>query len=130
MTSLRRGKRAAAATILVAGGIGVGAASWTGGQHGWAIASIVLYVVLAAVAYLWAGRSGDFAALLRGGGDERQRALDRDATAFTAGALLLLALGGALVSLGRTGNPGVYGLFCAVGALAHGGYFAVVRRRR
>lgn len=55
MTAMRRSKRAAAAAILVAGGVGVGAASWTGGQHGWAIASIVVYVVLAVVTYMWAG---------------------------------------------------------------------------
>jgi hypothetical protein len=40
--------------------------------------------VLAVGAYVWAGRSGDVAALLRDGGDERQRGLDRDAMAITA----------------------------------------------
>jgi hypothetical protein len=78
----RHGFRAASATILLLGGVGVAIATWVGRSHGWAIAAIVAYAVLAAGAYVWAGRSSDVAALIRGGGDERQRGLDRDATAI------------------------------------------------
>jgi hypothetical protein len=111
----RHGYRAATAIILLVGGVGVAIATWLGGNHAWAIAAIVAYAVLAVGAYVWAGRSGDVAALLRDGGDERQRGLDRDAMAITAVVMSFAAVVGALISIGRTGNPGVYGEFCVIG---------------
>jgi len=77
---------------------------------------IVTYAVLAAGAHVWSGRSSDAAALLRGGGDERQCGLDRDATAITAIVMSIAAILGALISIGRTGNPGVYDEFCVIPA--------------
>ena len=67
------GHRAAAAGVLIVGGGAVAAATWISGDHGWAVAALVIYAVFAAVAFVWSGRSGDFAAILRAGGDERQR---------------------------------------------------------
>jgi hypothetical protein len=90
---------------------------------------IAAYAILAAGAYLWAGRSGDVAALLRGNGDERQRGLDRNATAVTALVLIAVAVIGALISLGRTGNPGIYGEFCAIAAASYAVTLLVLRRR-
>ncbi len=75
----------------------------------------VAYLVLAARAYLWAGGAGDAAAILRAEPDERQRGLDRDATALTGVAMALAALAGAVVSIGRSGNPGAYGVMFVVG---------------
>ena len=86
--------------------------------------------MLAAGAYVWAGRSSDFAALLRGGGDERQRGLDRDATAITAIVMSIAAVLGAVISIGRTGNPGVYGEFCVIGAITYTISLFVLQRRR
>jgi hypothetical protein len=102
----RHGFRAATAIILLVGGVGVAIATWLGGNHAWAIAAIVAYAVLAVGAYGWAGHSGDIAALLRGGGDERQRGLDRDATAIAAIVMSFAAVVGALISIGCTANPG------------------------
>jgi hypothetical protein len=124
------GFRAATATVLAIGGVAVATATWFGGDHGWAIGAIAAYAVLAVAAYVWAGQSSDVAALLRGGGDERQRGLDRDATAFTGLAMVVVAVFGALIQLGRTGNPGVYGTFCVVAGASYAISLTVLSRRR
>lgn len=128
--SIVRNRRGATAGVLVVGGIAIGLATWISGDHGWAIAAVVIYLVLAAGAYLWAGRSGDVAAILRTGGDERPRGLDRDATAVTGLAMTAVALVGAIVELGRTGDPGVYGLFCVVAGVVYSVSLFGLRRRR
>jgi hypothetical protein len=125
-----RGHRAAAAVVLVAGGAAVAAATWVGGDHGWAIAALIIYAVLATIAFVWAGRSGDVAAILRVGGDERQRGLDRDATAITGLVVTFVAVVGAIIEIGRSGNPGVYGLFCVVSGVAYAVSLFELRRRR
>lgn len=125
----RRGSQATSAVVLVVGGAAVAGATWAAGNLAWAIAVMAAYVVLAAGAYLWAGRAGDIAALLRGSGDERQRGLDRDATAFTALVLIVAALAGALVSIGRSGNPGVYGAFCVIAGTSYVVALLALQRR-
>jgi hypothetical protein len=125
-----RGHRGATPLVLVLGGGAVVAATWIGGSHAWAIAATVVYAVLAVIAYVWAGGTGDVAANLRAGGDERQRSVDRDATAITALAMIAVALVGAIVALGRTGDPGPYGVMCAVAGIAYAVSFAVLRWRR
>jgi hypothetical protein len=67
---------------------------------------------------------------LRVGGDERQRSLDRDATAISGMVMSLVAVVGAIIQLGRTGNPGVYGVFCVVGGVTYAVSLAVLRRQR
>ena len=126
----RRGSRAASAGVLLVGGAAVAAAIWASGDLGWAVGAFAAYLTPAAGAYVWAGRSGDVAALLRARGDERQRGLDRDATSFTALVLIVAALAGALVSIGRTGNPGVYGVFCAVAAASYVAALLALKSRR
>jgi hypothetical protein len=123
------GRRGAAAGVLIVGGGVVAAATWVGGDHGWAIAALAIYAVLAAIAFV-AGRSGDVAAILRVGGDERQRGLDRDAVALSGVAMTAVALVGGIIELGRTGNPGVYGLFCVVAGVAYAVSLFELRRRR
>jgi hypothetical protein len=114
----------------MAGGGMVAAATWVSGDHGWAITAIALYALLAVGAFAWAGGSGDMAAIMRSGGDERQRTLDRDATAVTGIVMTLVAIIGAIIELGRTGNPGVYGLFCVVAGVVYAiSLFALHRRR-
>ena len=125
-----KGHCAAAAIVLLAGGVAVGAATWASGDHGWAIAAIAIYAVLGVLAFAWAGGSGDVAAILRVAGDERQRGLDRDATAITGIALTLVAVIGGIIELGRTGNPGVFGLFCAVAGIVYAISLFVLSRRR
>ena len=128
-TTLGGHRRLAAAITLVAGG-GVAAATWISGDHGWAIGIAVAFVVLAAVTYVWSGRSGDIAATLRAGGDERQRGLDRDALALSAQATTVVAVVGAIVEIARTGDPGVYGLFCVVTGVTYAGGLLALRLRR
>jgi hypothetical protein len=123
-------RRGASAGLLLIGGGAVAAATWVSGDHGWAIAALAIYAVLAAVLYVWAGRSGDFAALLRVSGDERQRGLDRDATAIMGLVMSAVAVVGAIIEIGRTGNPGVYGLFCVVAGVVYASALFALRRRR
>jgi hypothetical protein len=128
--TIRRGHRGAAAAVLLVGGVAVAVATWANGQYGWSIGILTLYAALAAGAFVWAGRRSDVGALLRADGDERQRGLDRDATAMTGLVLSLVAVVGAVVEIARTGDPGVYGLFCVVGGVVYAVSLAVLRRRR
>lgn len=95
-TASRTGHRGAAAAVLVVGGGAVAAASWIGGDHALAIGLVAFYVVAATAAFLWAGGQGDVAAIMRAGGDERQRGLDRDATAITGLVMSAVAVAGAV----------------------------------
>jgi hypothetical protein len=128
--TIARVHRTAAAGLLIVGGAGVAAATWVSGNHGWAIGAIAMYAVLAVGAFIWAGRATDIGAILRADGDERQRGLDRDATAIAGIAMSFVAVIGAIIEIGRTGNPGVYGLFCSVGGLVYAGSLIGLRRRR
>jgi hypothetical protein len=71
----KTGHRGAAVAVLVVVGGAVAVASWVGGDHGLAIGLVAIYAAAAVVAYLWSGGSGDIAALMRAGGDERQRGM-------------------------------------------------------
>ena len=70
----RSGHRGASTAVLLVVGGAVAAAAWIGGHPGVA-AAIRAHVVLAGIAFILSGGRGDVAAILRGGGDERQRAL-------------------------------------------------------
>ena len=122
--------RAASAAVLLLGGIAIAAAIWVNGDHRWAVGVLAGYLVLAGLAYLVAGGSNDWAAALRAGGDERQRGLDRDATAITGLVLVGVAIVGAVISIGRTGDPGVYGEFCVIGGVVYTAAFWALHRRR
>ena len=128
-TTLGGHRRLATAMTLIGGG-GLAAATWISGDHGWAIGIAAAYLVLAGVTYVWSGRSGDIAVTLRAGGDERQRGLDRDALALSAQATTVVAVVGAIVQIARTGDPGVYGLLCAVSGLTYAGGLLAFRLRR
>lgn len=125
-----RRRRGTTSVTLLVGGAAVVVATWVGGNPAWAGGVAAAYLVLAALAYLWAGGAGDTAAVLRAAPDERQRGLDRDTTALTGVAMALAALAGAVVSIGRSGNPGAYGVMCVVGGAAYALSLAVLRRRR
>jgi hypothetical protein len=126
----RQGHRAASMAVLLVGGGAVAIAAWVGGHPGVAVAVIGAYVVLAIVAFVWSGGHGDVAAILRSGGDERQRAMDLRAAAGAAYCTALFALGGAVVSIARTGgDPGAYGVVCLVFGISYGVALAVLRSR-
>jgi hypothetical protein len=42
----------------------------------------------------------------------------------------IAAVLGAVISIGRTGNPGVYGEFCVIGAITYTISLFVLQRRR
>jgi hypothetical protein len=128
-TTLGGHRRLATVMTLVAGGA-LAAATWVSGDHGWSIGIAIAFLLLAAVTFVWSGRSGDIAAVLRAGGDERQRGLDRDALAMSAQATTVVAVVGAIVQIARTGDPGVFGLFCAVSGVTYAAGLLVLRLRR
>jgi len=129
-TKPRSGRRSLSALVLAIGGLALSAAVWVGGSHDWAIGALAFYAVAAGVSFLWAGGRGDVAALMRAGGDERQRGLDRDATALTGLAVVLYALVGAIAAVARTGNPGDFGVICLVGGVAYAVSLTILRLRR
>ena len=130
MSSTRSGHRAASAAVLIVGGGGLAAASWVGGDHGLAVGLAVFYVIVAGGAFWWAGRDGDVAAIMRVGGDERQRGIDRDATAIAGVAVSIAAITGAIVQTARDLDPGPYGVMCVVGGVSYTASLVIIRRRR
>ena len=131
MTNARlKGHRGTAVAILVVGGGGLAAATWVGGNHGRAIGLIAFYAVAAIAAYVWSGRDSDVGTILRAGADERQRRLDRDATALSGLAMAVAAIIGAIVSAARNhGDIGGYGVICFVGGLTYAVSLLVLKRR-
>jgi hypothetical protein len=123
-------RRGLSAAVLVVGGGALTAAVWASGQHGLAVASGVFYAVAAGLAWWWAGGRGDVAAVLRADGDERQRGIDRDATALTGLAMSVAAIVGAVVETARTGQPGAYGVLCLVGGASYVVALTTLRARR
>lgn len=124
------GHRGASAAVLVVGGGALAAATWMGGDHILSIGLVAFYALTAGLAYLWAGRETDVGAILRVGGDERQRRLDRDATALSGLAMGFTAIGGAIVSAAHNhGDIGGYGLICFVGGVAYALSLFILRRR-
>jgi len=124
------GHRGASVAVLVVGGGGLAAATWVGGDHGLAIGLIAFYAVAAVAAYIWSGRESDVGAIMRAGGDECQRRLDRDATALSGLAMIAVAIIGAIVSAARNhGDIGAYGVICFVGGVMYALSLLVLKRR-
>ena len=129
-TATRTGHRGVTAAVLLVGGGAVAAATWASGDHGLAVGLVVFYVIAAGVAYLWSGGKGDVAAIMRVGGDERQKSIDRDATAITGMAMSLAALIGAVVETAGDGDPGAFGIMCLVGGASYVVALIALRHRR
>jgi hypothetical protein len=130
MTAHLAKRRGLTAGVLVVAGFGIAVATWAGGDHGLAVGLVIFYAVAAVIAYLWAGGSGDTAAIMRVDGDERQRGLDRDATAITGLAMSAAAIVGVLVQSARSADPGPYAIMCLVGGVTYGVSLAALRWRR
>ena len=126
----RTGHRGLTAGVLVVAGVALTAAMWSHGEHGLAVATGAFYVVAATAGFVWAGGTGDVAAIMRAGGDERQRAIDVEATAVTGLVLIVAIVVGGVVELFRTGNMGQYGLMGALAGTTYAVSLAVLRRRR
>ena len=128
--AILKGHRAATACVLVVFGGALAGATWASGEHGLAFGLVAFYAVAAGIAYVWSGGKGDVAAIIRAGGDERQRGMDREATAITGLVILLAALVGAIIQTARTGDPGAYGIICAVGGVTYAVTLIAFRNRR
>ena len=126
----RTGHRGLTAAVLVVGGGALTVATWSHGDHGVAVATGAFYAVAATATFVWAGGSGDVAAIMRAGGDERQRAIDVEATAVTGLVLIVAIVVGGVVELFRTGNLGQYGLMGALAGTTYVVSLTVLRRRR
>jgi hypothetical protein len=126
----RTGYRGATASVLLVGGGAIAAGTWVSGDHGFAVGLVGFYVIVAAVAYVWSGGRGDVAAIMRAGGDERQRTIDRDATAIMGLAMGLAAVIGVIVQAARHGDAGAFAVLCFVGGVSYILGLAVLRRRR
>jgi hypothetical protein len=124
-----RGRRAITAAFLLVAGGAVAAGVWSSGDHGFAVGLAMFYVVCAAIAYVWSAGSGDVAAILRVGGDERQRTMDQRATAVSGLVLGMACLGGAVVDLARGGDGNPYVWLCAVGGGSYVVALAWIKRR-
>ena len=88
-----------------------------------------MYVALGIAAFMRAGRDGDIAAILRERGRAAAR-LDREATAISGLAMTVVTVVGAIVRDRPHGEPGRYGLFCAVSGIAHAAALFELRRQR
>jgi hypothetical protein len=122
-------RAASAAVLLVLGGL-IAAATWVGGDHGFAIGLVVFYVVASLVAWVVSGGTSDVAAIMRVGGDERQRVIDREATAVAGYAMVAVAITGTIVQLARGEDPGVFAWMCTVAGVAYVIALGVLRARR
>lgn len=129
-TATYSGHRSAVAGVLAAGGVAVAIASWANGRHGLAVALLAIYAVAAAVAFVWAGGGGDVAAVIRAGGDERQRDIGRDAIAITGFVMVVTALVGVVVVTARNGDPGSYGVMSLIGGIAYAVSLFVLHKTR
>lgn len=131
MNRTTKGHRTATPAVLVVGGGALAAATWIGGEHGLAVGLVVFYLLAAIGAYWWAGRDTDTGAIMRAGGDERQRRIDRDAIGITGVVLMYTAIVGAVVSAAvNEGNIGAFGLMAGVGAIAYVASIGYLRRTR
>jgi len=101
-------KRTRSTAVLVVFGGALAAATWLSGDHGFAVALVVFYLVAAVVVYLVAGGSSDVAAIMRTDGDERQRSLDHEATRWSGIAMAAVALAATVVLVAQGKDPGGY----------------------
>ncbi|MEP7054574.1 MAG: hypothetical protein ABI912_04935 [Actinomycetota bacterium] len=124
-----RGHRSASTAVLAIFGGALAAATWANGDHGFAIALVVFYAIASVIAWIWSGGSGDVAAIMRVGGDERQKHLDLQATAYAGLAATMFALIATVVQTARGADAYPYALVCGVGGLSYVVALAVVRRR-
>jgi uncharacterized membrane protein YfcA len=123
-------RRGATTIAMVVVGLALSSALWAHGEREFALGVFGACALLGALAYAWAGGEGDVAAVLGSRADERQRSLDRDATAIAGLVTIVAAIAGAVASVASTGNAGSYGLLCVVAGVSYAAGLAALRRRR
>ena len=122
-------KRTLGVMILLVLGGSIAAAAAIGGDPSGAVVLAAFYVLSGVGVWLWSGRSGDVAALLRSGGDERQRSLDLRVTAISGLAMGAFVIAGTIVQLARGEDPTMFALVCMVGGVAYSVALGVLRTR-
>jgi hypothetical protein len=116
------------ATMAI-GGSAIAVATWIGQGFGGAVA-IEIFTVVATVGYfVLGGRDSDFGAIFGSRPDERQANIDLRATAFTGMTLILLAIGGVIVSTAMGKLVWPFMLFAVVGGLTYVVGLLIFRRR-
>ncbi len=127
-TITTRKRLASVASLAVLGGALV-AAAWVGGSPGLAAGMAVILALAGVAAFLWSGRNGDIAAIIRLSGDERQQRMDQRAVAITAYVMIYACIAGMVVDLARGGDGWPYAQICAVGGVTYMIALAVLHRR-
>ena len=130
-TMAARGMRAATSAVLLVGGGAIDAAA-TGSADDLASQrrDRVLVRRVRGSAWTLVRRQGDVAAIMRVGGDERQRSLARDATTIAGYTMVFATIAGAVVEIARGQGPGAYGVMCVVGGVTYVVALFVLQRRR
>ena len=116
------------AFCLFLGGLVLGALA-LGDNLGDGLRAFALFVVVAAVFALGAGRSETISALGGPGRDERWAMIDLRATALSGLVVVLVLIGAWLVELARGHDGSPYGEIMAVGGLSYVVAVAVLRWR-
>lgn len=124
-----RGRRAVAAGLLLVTGLAIAVGVWMSGDHGFAVALGVFYVVCALGAYAWSAGTGDVAAIMRMGGDERQRLMDKQASLVAGVAVFVCCFVGAVVDLARGGDGNPFAWLLAVAGGTYVLALAWIKRR-
>ncbi len=104
---------------MAVAGTGIAIATWIG--NGWRGAlSVEVVTVIATIAYfVLGGRDSDVGALFGSRADERQATINTRATVLTAHVLVLVALGGVLVSIAVGSLVWPFLLFGVVGGVTY-----------
>jgi hypothetical protein len=104
-------------TLVLGSSIAVGA--WIG--YGWGAALGIEAVTIAGAAlyYLLGGRDSDVGALFGSRPDERQASINMRSTALAGNVLILVAIGGVIVTLALAKPVWPFLLFCFVGGATY-----------
>jgi hypothetical protein len=114
-------------TIALIGGSAIALGTWIGAGWAAALGIETVSIVGAAAYYVLGGRDSDVGALIGSRPDERQLNISTRSTALAGIVLILVALGGVVVS-SAVGGPGwVFLLFCVVGGFTYLAGLAIFR---
>ncbi len=123
-------KRFASAATFVVLGAALSTAVWIEGNHDFALIMGVCYLVVAGIAFIASGGSGDIAAIMRVEGDERQRGIDHEATRFAAYAMAGLALVGTVVQTASGHDPSGFAMVLTAGGASYSVALGILGHRR
>ncbi len=104
---------------MVVGGSAIAIGSWIGQGLGAGLSVEIVTLVATFGYYVLGGRDSDLGALFGSRPDERQVSIDLRATAFTAHVLILVAVGGVVVSMAMGALVWPFLLFGVVGGVTY-----------